>query len=76
MSAVSKVTSAFTVFETNHGQQRKDERNSSPIQLQRAAKHGVKTAQVGNKLMYDPNEIVYVTDAQSRTFITCWKEGG
>merc|ERR1711939_158306 len=44
-TAISKATSAFTVIETPHGQQRMDERKISTRQLQRAVKHGIKTTE-------------------------------
>ena len=49
----SRNTSQFTVVQTDHLKQRKEERNVTTRQLQAAKKHGVATSQADGKVQYD-----------------------
>ena len=58
--ASSRNTSQYTINATDHLQERKDERDITTRELQKAKKHGAKTEQENGKLLHDFNGVRYV----------------
>ena len=67
-----KQTSLITVLSSEHGQMRRQQRDISMRDLQKALKHGTRTRTWGDRWKIEYDGIVFITDATQRCEITSY----
>lgn len=71
----SRNTSEYTVHQTDHLKQRKQERNVTTRELQAARKHGAKSTTTGGNIAHDHSGLRYVTDETGKVGVTSFHRG-